>query len=393
MLSYVGITKIPMFDDQSLFLALMLSGLCLGVTLLVVWNTSRKDRSTLIFAAGVMLLVCHVLAFWLYGRTSSVWAAIIAQALLPIGFSFLFWGTACYFGSGKHAARFFLVAAVAVPVTTLLTASGYDGTGFVVEYAASTALLFAMAVFVWRHRRLSPTLLTAAAMLWGMLGLSFALCAIVLVMARQWVIGTAPDNWAEQLNAIIAVVCTTGLGGLSVSLHYVRDADRHRADATTDPLTGLPNRRAFMARFETVAFQPLTAIAMFDLDHFKSTNDLFGHAFGDDVICRFADTLRRRVRAADVAVRLGGEEFVLVMQRVTHEEASRIASEIVEAFGKEAFETAGGPVNCTVSAGLAFDKAGGALLSDMLKRADEALYSAKRAGRNRVALEQLRLVG
>ncbi len=144
-------------------------------------------------------------------------------------------------------------------------------------------------------------------------------------------------------------------------------------DSLQDELTGLGNRR--YANRVLVHLQPGDAVAMIDLDHFKELNDTLGHAAGDDLLRAFAGELTRSLREGDAAARLGGDEFLLVLRRAgEHAEATldRLA---------DRWRATGSAV--TFSAGVtAFD--GDERERSPLMRADEALYAAKRAGRNRV---------
>jgi two-component system cell cycle response regulator len=125
---------------------------------------------------------------------------------------------------------------------------------------------------------------------------------------------------------------------------------------------------------------------MLDIDHFKTINDTCGHAAGDDVLREFAGRVRSALRGIDLACRLGGEEFVVVMPETTAARALLIGERIRERIAAEPFLAPEGrpPMCVTVSIGV-----GSLVPSDtpekLLKRADEALYRAKREGRNRVA--------
>ncbi|WP_287304027.1 GGDEF domain-containing protein [Mesorhizobium sp.] len=200
-------------------------------------------------------------------------------------------------------------------------------------------------------------------------------------------LGVAPDNWAERLNSAVAVACMTGLGALTLSLHHLQAQIELKTETMTDPLTGLMNRRALTAFYGERVFGPFMSVAMFDLDHFKKTNDVFGHPVGDQVLRRFAAVVRKYSRTGVDAFRLGGEEFVLVMSRMTEEKAYDIASKISVAFGTEVVATQLGPLRSTVSGGIGFGGTDGTSLDNVLAEADAALYAAKRAGRNRVVAQ------
>jgi diguanylate cyclase (GGDEF)-like protein len=164
--------------------------------------------------------------------------------------------------------------------------------------------------------------------------------------------------------------------------------------AITDPLTGLRNRRHFDTTLERedairrrIAAEkrsPRSAI-LFDLDLFGQVNKQHGHQIGDRVLRLFADTLRARSRAADLVARFGGEEFVVILDNASRDDAIRIAEDVRTAFAKLKVDIAGGaPVRTTVSAGCASLEAWEVEGSLLLERADVALAMAKHGGRNQV---------
>ena len=158
--------------------------------------------------------------------------------------------------------------------------------------------------------------------------------------------------------------------------------DELRRAALTDPLTGLPNRRAFFDELAkaAVAGEP-AVVAMIDIDHFKAVNDRFGHAAGDEVLRQVATIARGSFRAADCVARIGGEEFAVILRAITLEQASGVCQRLVDRLSDIRLECPGGPVRVTISTGIAAiaDNGEAALAS-----ADEALYQAKRAGRSRL---------
>ncbi|MGE4551731.1 MAG: GGDEF domain-containing protein [Desulfovibrionaceae bacterium] len=168
------------------------------------------------------------------------------------------------------------------------------------------------------------------------------------------------------------------------------EANRRLAElASTDPLTGAMNRRRFFEALETEfgrvrRYGGELSVVMFDLDHFKDVNDRFGHAAGDAVLVRMAELCRVNRRAADVFGRLGGEEFALLLPETGPAQAAAVAERIRCTVAAQALEASEGEVRITLSAGVAaYDPAdpdGEALL----RRADAALYEAKRQGRDRV---------
>ena len=157
--------------------------------------------------------------------------------------------------------------------------------------------------------------------------------------------------------------------------------------AQHDPLTGLLNRGAFEERLrqvlETVspAAAGLVGLLYVDIDRFKSINDALGHQVGDVILRSFAARLRESVRAIDTVGRMGGDEFVVLLENLTRaDDAARIARKIVDEM-REKFDVNGALVTATASVGVATCKAAGDA-SALSARADAALYAAKEAGRN-----------
>src|SRR4029079_12334295 len=169
----------------------------------------------------------------------------------------------------------------------------------------------------------------------------------------------------------------------------------HKTAASIDPLSGMFNRRGFaeacsrVIEREANAGRPVT-VMIFDIDHFKGINDRFGHPAGDEILKLFAAVVVNNLRISDLSGRIGGEEFAALLPCPLDEGA--VVAERV----REAFETSGivcdeGPVDTTVSIGVAGGPAG-TELEVLLAAADTALYHAKRSGRNRVeAAEELPL--
>jgi diguanylate cyclase (GGDEF)-like protein len=372
-----------MLDFSSLLLAAALSGTCLSVTMFAIWLTTPRARFVLTVACGILVLVAHVVLFWRYTKDANPWLCQIVLALLGLGFLVMCLSAMQYLGIRNYR-RAIVPALAAMAVCALVTYLGFDGAGFLITYSMVTALLAAIGTMFWMKGDHDRRILLVVSLLSGVCGLSFALCGAVLLVNGQWTLGGAPDNWAERLNSVVSVACMTVLGALTLSLHHLQAQIELRAETMTDPLTGLMNRRALTTLYGDRGFGPFMAIAMFDLDHFKRTNDVFGHAVGDQVLCRFASVIRKYGKTGVEAFRLGGEEFALVISRMTPEKAHDLASRIGVAFGTEVVSTPRGPLRSTVSGGMGFGTAEGRPLEEVLADADAALYAAKGGGRNRV---------
>jgi diguanylate cyclase len=167
-------------------------------------------------------------------------------------------------------------------------------------------------------------------------------------------------------------------------------ADRMRQLAESDPLTGLPNRMVFEERLKAslahLKADESLAVLYMDLDGFKAVNDVHGHAAGDELLRQFAGRLLRRTRKTDTVCRLGGDEFVaLLAPPVSLREAMVRAEEFINA-ANEPFSWNGMPLHVTLSVGIAEAPLHGVDAIGLVRRADDALYEAKAAGKNRVAV-------
>jgi diguanylate cyclase (GGDEF)-like protein len=214
--------------------------------------------------------------------------------------------------------------------------------------------------------------------------LNFALvCASFAVALAVWVpvddgrlIMFLDTVMAVGVVAALVFVLKTQVGRLVTGMHKA---------STTDALTGTLNRGAFQQRLgEALASQhdrPFV-LAMLDLDHFKLVNDRYGHPAGDRALQRFCEIVQAEARLGDVLGRLGGEEFALLLSDTDLAGAHRFADRLRATVARE---TAAGEVGLTVSIGLA-QAAPGISADELLRSTDVALYSAKDAGRNRVAL-------
>ena len=180
-------------------------------------------------------------------------------------------------------------------------------------------------------------------------------------------------------------------------LQDVTDARRHEAElqhlADHDALTGLVNRRSFESRLDQAlaaareSGRP-AAVLVIDLDNFKTVNDTYGHAVGDELLRRVAAAMRSRVRDSDIVARLGGDEFGVLLSGVTPQHARMVAAELIAAVNGEAGAPAGdGQVRVTASVGISpVHPSARVTAEEMLVEADIAMYEAKSTGRNRLAV-------
>lgn len=198
----------------------------------------------------------------------------------------------------------------------------------------------------------------------------------------------AQERRVGRLKLVVLLLATALAGLLGVLAWRQRRSGRAmQVLAMTDELTALPNRRHVLGRLEAL-LKPGAgggALLIVDLDHFKRFNDQRGHLVGDEVLRAVSDVLRKAVRPPVAVGRLGGEEFVLVLPRADIVRAAEVAEDLrrkVQAIDISAWSVGAGS-EITVSVGVTLSEPGDDV-SAMLRRADEALYAAKAAGRNRV---------
>jgi len=170
-----------------------------------------------------------------------------------------------------------------------------------------------------------------------------------------------------------------------------RRVDRGMELSIIDSLTGLYNRRYMMSQLKQLLNRsaqddsPVSVVAL-DIDHFKAVNDTHGHGVGDNVIQEFAERLKEQVRPMDIVCRHGGEEFLVIMPNTTGDMACTAAERMRRSIAGAPFviESSALSLDITVSAGVATEEVRGQSFEELLKRADDALYQAKKSGRNRV---------
>jgi diguanylate cyclase (GGDEF)-like protein len=207
------------------------------------------------------------------------------------------------------------------------------------------------------------------------------------------VLGSAQAHaFSESVRPALEVLASH----MAVSLSNARMVKRLEEQATTDGMTGLLNKRALIVeaerRLATAArFKKPLSVLVTDIDFFKKVNDTYGHDVGDVVIKGMGDILRRIKRDTDIVGRFGGEEFVIVCEHTDEEGAKNLAERVRRELETTTFQTELGPLNVTASVGVAPFPAAGNDWTQLFKATDEALYVAKRGGRNQVVVWSPRL--
>ena len=206
--------------------------------------------------------------------------------------------------------------------------------------------------------------------------------------------GAGPEQYlATQYALISQTVATVFALAVAFFVLIILAADllaEIKSRSVTDALSGVFNRRGFQERLQAIAEDPearrkALSVVTCDLDHFKSINDTYGHTVGDKVIAAFADTLARAAAGRYLVARIGGEEFAVLLPDATVSAARQFAEQVRIAFAVRAIDGLEKGASVTASFGVA-ERADGEHWSDLLDRADRALYAAKRDGRDCVRL-------
>ncbi len=377
-------------DISTLYLVATLAAALLGAMLLFFWR--HEKIAALGWWGAAYILGAASVALWTVGGPELGWELSIAVNAVGFIACGLVWDAARAF-HGRPASWIGVIAGPALWIAAVVLLDPIDpklqmqiGAGIVAVYAALTA------AELWRERRKNLRARWPAIAVPVMHG---AVLMLPIVMGDMFRPGNANGIGQVWVAAFAAELVLYAIGTVFIIFMLVseRTVSVHKTAASVDPLTGLLNRRGFgeatsrMIEREAKAGRPVT-VMIFDIDHFKSVNDRFGHAAGDDVLQVFANVAVASLRMTDLLGRVGGEEFAALLP-CSIEEALLAAERVREAFEASGVAIDEAPLETTVSIGVAGGPAN-TELEVLMASADTALYQAKRAGRNRVeaAIEQ-----
>ena len=383
----------------TLSLTLMSVFLLLGVLMAVYGRSARTYPG---FGAWTMGFFTYAAAFFLIsqrGRASPYLSIVGANVLLTYSAVLIAQGVRRFYGSGRNSGHDIVDYALALLLAVVffwLVQVEESGRLRSLVYSSVVAVIYGRIVFVpvrsLGHRmRIPDWVLTA----------SLALVALTQIL-RVYAVANLPAH-AEPLrddpslgwNLYVAILLAIFGAVAYLQLMYMRMNDelvdanaRLQEMSETDPLTGLAIRR----RFDPVAQsaflsarryrQPLSLL-MFDIDHFKRVNDEYGHEAGDRVLADVARTARGIMRNVDLIARIGGEEFLVLFPQTGLPEAKQVAERFVSALDKLNQEGPM-PTRVTLSIGIVELEDRDDSVASLERRADLALYQAKREGRNRI---------
>lgn len=337
---------------------------------------------------------------WVFGLFINYYRVLGDDLSLFLGNNLmLLYGVFLFFGLSRYGEVSELRSRTALNVALYIAAAGIIGYYHFVEFdtCRRAAVYSTFSAIIYCRIALEPCLSrswrTYATQgvfsgIFFLFGIVFALRAVQTWQATDCPV-TSPDGVAKLLLLLatllspLFIFCILSMTSSRVEaeLREARDALRHLAE--TDPLTGLCNRRHFLELVTEALTRAretggVVGLVMLDLDHFKRINDTHGHQAGDMVLREVGRRLREELRDEDVVGRLGGEEFGIMLRGLGEAEALAVARRLREAVA----DLLPGGMAVTASLGVA---AGTQDVDTLLGRADEYLYAAKRAGRNRVA--------
>lgn len=384
-----------MLDISTMAFASSVSGFLMAATMLGIYHAGMRVRSMLDwFAAGLAFGIGYLLANLVLAETLPFSAGIgvaLANAMVLAGHAYVLVGVQRYLGmrvwTGPLLLLVGLLFVLGVAVDPLR------------ETLHARILLFGTLILVlttwtgvllWRSRRSGMRTfhrITAAVLL----GFS---CVLVFQLASQFLPPGAAELIAPEVSQGLSFLAAMVFGFLLTMAFAVMMFREKQVELTglaeKDPLTGMNNRLSldeiadkYMQRAERHGVE--LSILLFDLDHFKRVNDEFGHQVGDRVLSEIAERIGRVMRGDDVAFRFGGEEFLALLPGAALEQAERIAERLRHAIAEEPIEVGDHRLELTASFGVIQYMPGRESWDDCVKRVDQALYRAKRGGRNRIS--------
>ena len=361
----------------------------LGIVFVFFWRRTPRSTWLGLWAASYLVMaVANMLAVIAPDEPKPL-AFSLGSAAFTLGFG-LMWQAARVF-EGRRPRWGLMFGAIFVFSFVLLIPEIRENIALRIT-AVSTPMTLALALAAWETWR------GRAEGLPSKMSTTVLLTVVALIVGGRAVVGSAGvypigSNPATDftivvlLGGLIAAAILLAMFVLAMSLERREQSQRYLA--TTDPMTGLLNRRGLEAALPDDKLPGGSALIVFDLDHFKQVNDSFGHAAGDALIRTFALICREELHHVDHAVRLGGEEFVLILARADEGGAFALAERIRERYARTVVPVSDGAVAGTASGGIfaaAEDEA--VWLSAAIAEADRAMYRAKTNGRNRVSISE-----
>jgi diguanylate cyclase (GGDEF)-like protein len=369
--------------------SLAIAGFTLSVAgglLLLSWLHNRSHQALAQWGLAFFLAAVAIALIAARGHIPDVWSILVANTSLAAAYGVMWKGVRTFEGRPSRAAFVFGGALVWLLACTIPAFYAVPTARAILLMAIGMTYSLLAVGELWRGR--GEPLISR----WPIM-IVLTVHAITLplrVPLASSLSGAGPAQLHllafVMFESLLFCMCAAYLLG---SLSKERVALRHKQSSLLDPLTAVPNRRAFLnqaARIidrSGVSRQPV-ALLLFDLDRFKSVNDQYGHAAGDEALVAFCRVATSQLRPTDLFARLGGEEFGCLLPDTSRADALAIAERIRVAFETTSHAAEEAPFVVTVSIGMAVVDSSSIDLPSLLVTADRALYRAKQAGRNRV---------
>lgn len=382
-------------SDPTLMLAVAVVGIANGAVLSWGALLGASRRAALCWAAGSVLVALAAVSTFIITDPDSLWRAPLFNVPLLLGKACWLVGTLHFFARPVPQRPLVILVIVGIAITLWYSLVEPDHASRIVLTSAVVVVLrLATGLVLLRHggqHNRGITLTAAVLML-----LDAAVFTRHALTAWSSATGNAYGD-PYMLTWISMLLSVAVAAPMFMLLAMARLLAELKRSANWDALTGILNRRGFFARSAPLLAlgrreRRAGAVLMLDIDHFKSLNDRFGHATGDEVLRLMGQTLRGKLRGSDIAVRWGGEEFCVLMPGSDEVGALDCAERLRTDFSRRCRELAaldGAPV--TVSVGIACGHWHEADFGTLQQRADTALYAAKHSGRDRVMTDSPQL--
>ena len=380
-------------DVKTLFFVTMHVEIMLGLLLFFAWAQNFGKVSLAWWGGAHLVRAGSIMLFGMHG-TLPDWLTIdVANAALFGSFSLTWCGARVFDHRSAEPVWCLVGVTIWLLACRLPQFASSPELRALVGAAIVTTYVWLTAYEFWRGR--DEALISR----WPAIFLLFAHGALFLLRTPLGVmfhlspsIDFGASAWL-QLLSLEGLLFTISVAFILLAMAKERTEYTHRAASLTDSLTGIANRRGFLEQTASskrwaMDLRP-TAVMVVDIDHFKQVNDRFGHAVGDKVLSIFADTAQAHIGSAGLVGRWGGDEFAIVLYDVTRVDAVALAERMRAAFERAATAIGAHTVSATASIGMVCSSAGPLDLPVLLVQADQVLYRAKEAGRNRVEVTSL----
>lgn len=375
-----------MIDVKTAFLLWVIQAGTLAILLLAIWLHAREQRYHLWFGLGFALQAIGLGMVALRDQIPDFLSIQIGNVLSLVGF--VCWGKAmCSFDDRRAPPYIALPAVIWVLgnlVPQLRAELGYRMAIYDVAAATGLVTLGLLALkgsFSTRRYRVM------LAIVWF---LQAGACLVFAYLATRIMPQTFNEMTLAVAVSIVGLVSFVTAMTLIAKMMMDRSEERLQALVRTDPLTGALNRRGFTEAYQQlVDSAPSAALSLliFDLDHFKRVNDVYGHQVGDRVLLEFAEICKSLLPQRGAFGRTGGEEFAAVLAVSEARDAALFAETVRLALAERSIETDTETIHVTTSIGIAVSALAAADLEKMMSQADAALYAAKAQGRNRTSVK------